>query len=262
MPRSRLRRTAHVLPHSFTLAALFCGFFSVVQSFGAPSPGAAGAAEGLYTAALAILFGAFFDAFDGRVARLTRTESVLGLELDSLADVVTFGVAPASLVYNWSLGRLGLAGLLICFGWVACGAYRLARFNVLAHQAAGARPGPYIVGLPIPAAAAVIVSLVVVAHRAGAEYVGTQGTLAVIVVALSYLMVSRIRFRSFKAVAWRSRRTLAATVLVVLSSVAVWVKLQGAHVFVFLLGLYITLGIAETLLARAPRRDDAVRQGL
>jgi CDP-diacylglycerol---serine O-phosphatidyltransferase len=249
------RRIAAALPNLFTLAALFCGFYAIARSFGASTT------EDLYAAALAILFGAFFDAFDGRVARLTRTESALGLELDSLSDVVTFGVAPASLLYNWGLAELGLAGLLICFAWIAAGALRLARFNVLAQREEG-KPGPFIVGLPIPAAATFVVSLVVLAHHAGDGLAAPAwGSLAVITLVLSLLMVSRFRFRSFKAIQWRSRRTFGAVVLLVLSSIAVWIRLQGAYVFVGLIPLYIGLGVAETLLRRSVR-DDAARQGL
>jgi CDP-diacylglycerol--serine O-phosphatidyltransferase len=255
---NRRRRVLSALPHAFTLGSLFCGFYAIAQSFHATG------LDGLLRAALAILFGAFFDAFDGRIARITRTQSALGLHLDSLADVVTFGVAPAALVYNWGLDRLGVAGLCIAFVWVACGALRLARFNALSqdeHEPASAsvspvgqrRPGKYIVGLPIPAAASVIVSLVVLAQRTGTahQWAGRWG-LAAVVLALSYLMVSRIRFRSFKAVAWRSRRTAVTLVLILTLSVAVWIGLRGAYVFVFLLLAYIAIGLVEAALRRTP----------
>jgi len=96
---------------------------------------------------VAIFFGSFFDAFDGRVARLTRTQSEFGVELDSLADVITFGVAPAILVYKWALAGIGTPGIAICSIYAACGAIRLARFNVLAHAESGTQR--YFVGLPI-----------------------------------------------------------------------------------------------------------------
>jgi phosphatidylserine synthase len=111
-------------------------------------------------------------------------------------------------------------------------------------------------------AAAVIVSLVVLAHHAGGErYIAAQGSLAVLVLSLAFLMVSTVHFRSFKRVRWKSRRTFTIVTLLGLSSIAVWVKLQGAYVFVFLLAVYIGLGIAETLLLRH-RPEDAVRQDL
>lgn len=250
--RMHLRRVAFVLPNLFTLGSLFCGFYAITAAFGGRGE------EPLYQAALAILIGTFFDAFDGRVARMTRTQTALGLQLDSLADVVTFGVAPAALVYNWSLEQLGVTGLIICFGWIAAGALRLARFNVLA-LAADTGPGKYIIGLPIPAAAAVIVALVIVAHHADSG--ATSPGLALIVASLSLLMVSRVRFRSFKAVAWGSRRTVMGIALVTVGSVAVWVGLRGAYVFLFLITLYIGLGLAETILARG-RAHDASRHAV
>jgi CDP-diacylglycerol--serine O-phosphatidyltransferase len=241
-----LRKALFVLPNLFTLGSLFCGFFAIAQSF----HGGGGGPTDLYRAGIAILFAMFFDTFDGRIARLTKTQSALGMELDSLADVVSFGVAPAALVYNWGLNGFGIGGQIIAFTWIACGAIRLARFNVLA-QRAGGKPGKYIVGLPIPVAASVIVALVVVAHATGAARVPVgQAGLAATVLALAYLMVSRIKFRSFKQVGWRSRRTYTAIVLLAVASVALWVELKGAFVFLFLVLLYIGLGLAEALLFR------------
>ena len=111
----------------------------------------------------------FFDGFDGRVARLTKTQSQFGVELDSLADVISFGVAPAMLVYKWALAPLGFVGLFVSFVFAACGALRLARFNVLApaHATTAAAPR-FFVGLPIPLAAGMIVSMVIAHH-------GTRG---------------------------------------------------------------------------------------
>src|SRR5207302_8350515 len=108
---------------------------------------------------VAIFFGNFFDAFDGRVARLTRTQSDFGVELDSLADVISFGVAPAILVYKWALAGLGIGGIVISSIYAACGAIRLARFNVLAHSESGTQR--YFVGLPIPLAAGMLVAVVI-----------------------------------------------------------------------------------------------------
>src|SRR5262245_31157104 len=104
-----LRKTFFILPNLFTLSSVFCGFFSITLCAGLPSM------DALYQAAIAICFGFFFDLADGRVARLTRTQSKLGMELDSLADVITFGAAPALLVYKWGLTRFGLGGIFIAF---------------------------------------------------------------------------------------------------------------------------------------------------
>src|SRR5512133_3368689 len=123
-----LRKAMFVLPNLFTVSSIFLGFYALVLCAGDATP------QQLYQAALAIFFAMFFDGFDGRVARLTRTQSQFGVELDSLADVISFGVVPAMLVYKWALSSLGLVGLLVSFMFTACGALRLARFNVLAHS--------------------------------------------------------------------------------------------------------------------------------
>src|SRR6516164_6621927 len=110
-----LRKTFFILPNLFTLSSVFCGFFAITLS-AAPQPNI----DGLYQAAVAICFAYFFDLADGRVARLTKTQSNLGMQLDSLADVISFGVAPALLVYKWGLTQFGLLGIFIAF--VFCGA--------------------------------------------------------------------------------------------------------------------------------------------
>src|SRR5471030_1552745 len=127
-PRPNLRKLMFVLPNLFTVSSIFCGIYSITLSAGEPT------GDNFYRAAVAIFFGSFFDAFDGRVARMTRTQSDFGVELDSLADVISFGVAPAILVYKWALSSMGTAGMVICAIYAACGAIRLARFNVLAHS--------------------------------------------------------------------------------------------------------------------------------
>src|SRR5579871_3356115 len=124
-----LRKTFFILPNLFTLASVFCGFFAITLCSAQPS------IEQLYQAAIAICFAFFFDLTDGRVARLTKTQSDLGLQLDSLADLLSFGCAPALLVYKWGLSRFGLWGVVIAFVYVAAAALRLARFNVLAMRA-------------------------------------------------------------------------------------------------------------------------------
>src|SRR5436190_16801622 len=106
-PRANLRKLMFVLPNLFTVSSIFCGVYSITLSAGEPS------GDNFYRAAVAIFFGSFFDAFDGRVARLTRTQSDFGVELDSLADVITLAVAPAILVYKWALAGMGLSGIAV-----------------------------------------------------------------------------------------------------------------------------------------------------
>jgi CDP-diacylglycerol--serine O-phosphatidyltransferase len=267
-----LRKTFFILPNLFTLASLFCGFFAIA-SIAAKAQLDMGH---LYQAAIAISFGFFFDVADGRVARLTKTQSSLGLQLDSLADLVTFGVAPALLMYRWGLDKLEThhAGILVAFLFVAAGALRLARFNVLSlaeaaekERSGGSKnPGKYIVGLPVPAAAAVLVGLVVLNHQLGGSFVDVgQAALAMVVVVLSYLMVSRVRFRSFKDVRASRRTITVAAGIVGAAVVAVFFKrVPSAFVFVCLMAAYVALGLLEEVIfyqrRRAERRAEAGKE--
>src|SRR4029079_6968693 len=134
--RFDLKKSLFLLPNMITLTSIFCGFDSIRTSATAQTEAA------FYRAALLIVFAMFFDTLDGRVARATKTQSAFGLQIDSLADVVSFGVAPSMLLYQWTLHRLGLAGLIGAFVFTACGAVRLARFNVLSMGEAGAPTKP------------------------------------------------------------------------------------------------------------------------
>jgi CDP-diacylglycerol--serine O-phosphatidyltransferase len=243
-----------LLPNLITLSAVFCGFQAIVLC------GAASTSESdFFRAALLIVYAMFFDILDGRVARLTKTQSALGVQLDSLADVISFGVAPATLVYRWSLGSLGSLGLVACFTFVAAGVVRLARFNVLTMNESGApkKPGKYIVGLPIPGAAGILVSLVVANHSLAGSLPARPLLLLTVVFLLAVCMVSTIRFRSFKDF----RLTPRSLVLVALglgSTILVAVQLRPAMALVWLLGWYVLIGLCEALLslfARLTRRQ-------
>ena len=138
-PRRRLdlKKTLFILPNMITLASVFCGFNSIRIAGAAQQP------DDLHRAAVLLIFAMFFDLMDGRVARMTKTQSAFGLQLDSLADVISFGVAPAILVYQWVLHRYPVPGLVTAFLFVACATVRLARFNVLSSAPSGApvKPG-------------------------------------------------------------------------------------------------------------------------
>ena len=162
------------------------------------SAAAVGDPSGLSKAALAIFFALVFDGLDGRVARLTKTQSAFGVQIDSLADVVSFGAAPALLVYHWALEPLGVFGALAAFSFLACGALRLARFNVLAEEGSG--PTNHFVGLPIPAPAGLLALLVLVHQQEPGAVVHDSVGVAACVVVLAYLMVSNVRYRNFKHV--------------------------------------------------------------
>jgi len=239
------RKTYYILPNLFTLSNAFSGFVSISLS----SSGEGGA--NLYLAALAICFGFFFDTFDGRVARLTKTQTDLGRDLDSLSDLITFGAAPALLVYKWGLSSFGRLGIFIAGLFLCAGAMRLARFNVLSRreEAQGHKnPGKYTLGLTIPAAASVVVLLVLVSHGVGMYQAASQALVAVVVLALSYLMVSRIRFRSFKDI--RPTKKTFGVVLLVAAGWAVMRmnRVHDALIFLTLIAAYIALGVAEEII--------------
>src|SRR5512137_3107044 len=235
--RVKLRKAMFVLPNLFTVSSIFLGFYALTLCTGDATP------EQLYRAAIAIFFAMFFDAFDGRVARMTKTQSDFGMELDSLADVLSFGAAPALLVYKWALAPLGALGLFLSFSFAACGALRLARFNVLAHRGDKASHR-FFVGLPIPLAAGAIVSVVIAHYRQYGAPVspGSQVPIAVGVGLLSFLMVSTIRYRTFKDL-HLSRRSLAAFAVVVAAGVALAVATRASFVLPAYMGAYILMGI-------------------
>lgn len=239
-----LRKAMFVLPNLFTVSSILLGFYAMTLCAGDASP------EQLNRAALAIFFAIFFDAFDGRVARMTRTQSEFGVELDSLADVISFGAAPALLVFKWALAPLGFAGFFVAFAFAACGALRLARFNVLAHRGDKASHR-FFVGLPIPLAAGCIVSLVIAHYRAFGSVTdpATRVPVAVVVALLSFLMVSTVRYRTFKDV-HLSPRSLAVFGFLSLAGLAVGIATRASFVLVVYMGAYIAMGLAESIFFR------------
>lgn len=241
-----LRKSLFILPNLFTLSSVLCGYYAVVLCSDRSSP------DNFYRAALLIIFAMFFDTIDGRVARLTKTQSAIGVQLDSLADVLSFGMAPAVLVYHWSLHALGLAGVMIAFAYVACGCIRLARFNVITTNTTGApkKPGKYILGLPIPAAAGILISMVVANTFGRIE--GSPMIMAAVVLALSFFMVSTIKFRSFKDLKlnWRT----GVFVLFATGSTAfVALRFHTSLALIWFLTSYVAIGLAETLIRLAGR---------
>ncbi len=247
-----LRKAMFVLPNLFTVSSIFLGFYALVLCAGDATP------QQLYQAALAIFFAMFFDGFDGRVARMTKTQSEFGVQLDSLADVISFGAAPALLVYKWALAPLGLIGLFVAFSFAACGALRLARFNVLA-QRGDKGSSRFFVGLPIPLAAGAIVALVIAHYRqfGSTTDAATRVPVALVVALLSFLMVSTIRYRTFKDL-HLSTKSLAVFLFISVAGVAVGIATRASFVLVVYMAAYVAMGIAESLIARArPARDEA-----
>ena len=200
------------------------------------------------------------------MARLTKTQTDLGRDLDSLADVITFGAAPALMVYKWGLTSFGRLGILIAGLFVCAGALRLARFNTLSRreEAGGAKgPGKYILGLSIPTAASVLVFMVIVSHNAGQYQLVSESSTAVIVLVLSVLMVSRVRFRSFKDLRLSGKTVGVVLLLAGACTAIVFAGLKKAFIFLFLSVAYITLGLAEEIIFFRSRRQaarDAARE--
>lgn len=189
---TRFRRGASILPSLFTIGNLFLGFWAIIKTL-----------NGQYDAAAPLILGAIvLDMLDGRIARLTGTASEFGAELDSLADVISFGVAPALLTYRWGFEAVPRAGWLAAFLFLVCGTLRLARFNVQKHVV----DGRYFVGLPIPAAAGQVAAVVyVLPEPLDGRPLAVLTAMAVI--ALGFLMVSTLRYASFKNVDLRRRRS-------------------------------------------------------
>lgn len=257
--RVNLRKSLFLLPNLITLSSVFCGFYAILLC------GRGADEQDFYRAALLIVYAMFFDIIDGRVARLTKTQSALGVQLDSLADVISFGVAPAALIYRWSLESLGPVGLFACFAFVSCGVIRLARFNVLTTNESGApkKPGKYIVGLPIPGAAGIVVSLVVASHASGNAQLPQQNVFVLaVVLVISACMVSTIRFRSFKDLRL-NLRTAVFVGFAVASTAFVALTTKPAFALVWLVTSYVVIGLAEAIfsistrtLRRARRRGE------
>lgn len=173
----------YVLPNLMTTGNLFCGFFAIIQAL-----------KGNFTfGAYAIVAAAVFDLLDGRLARLTRSTSKFGAEYDSLCDLVSFGVAPGIMLFQWALNPFGRLGWIACFLFVTCGALRLARFNVQVNVV----EGNYFQGLPIPMAAGIVASSILAFTDLELEASGNIGLLAMTVL-LAFVMVSTFRYRSFK----------------------------------------------------------------
>ena len=230
------RRGIYILPSLFTVGTLVCGYFAILSTLKGSQMLAAGIGAGLSlvafdNAAKAIGWAVLFDGLDGRIARLTNSSSDFGREFDSLADVITFGIAPAFLAYAWGVRslqevygtqlvqHLRQVGWIITFTFVICGAARLARFNI--DSTKGTSDRRYFIGLPIPAAAGVVAALVHWAKYPVNEWTFGIVWLGVIAV-LGFLMVSRVRYPSFKTIDLRRRRPYVAIILIGLIVWAIW----------------------------------------
>lgn len=200
------RQGIFLLPNLFTTAALFAGFYAIIAAMRGD----------FENAAVAIFFAMVLDGLDGRIARLTHTSSKFGAEYDSLADMVSFGVAPALVVFSWALGGLGKFGWSAAFIYVACAALRLARFNTQIDTA----DKNYFTGLASPAAAAILASTVWVCHDLG--WVGNalphqvSVLVGILTATVGFLMIANFPYYSFKSIDFRGRVPFVVMIAVVL----------------------------------------------
>lgn len=232
------RRGIYLLPNLFTTAALFAGFYSIVQAM-----------NGNYEAsAVAIFVAMVMDGLDGRVARLTRTQSAFGAEYDSLSDMVSFGVAPALVVYVWALKGMGKLGWIAAFVYCAGAALRLARFNTQ-HDVADRR---YFQGLASPAAAALIAGLIWAMHDLGIKGPEIRWLAWGVTLFAGLTMVSNIRYYSGKDINLRRSVPFAVVLLIVLGFILI--SLDPAQVLFGGFVLYALSGYAMWLWDKRPRR--------
>ncbi len=255
-PRKPPRRAAYVLPTLFTSGNVFLGFLAILRTFEgalAASTGNPGYNPDFALAAKAIGVAVLLDGLDGRIARMTNTVSAFGRELDSLADVITFGIAPAVLAFAWGVEfaapggflRDHRAGYFIAFLFLLCGAARLARFNVQTNpkpKNPGRPDRKYFVGLPIPAAAAAVAAVIYAQGCAPLQDWLLSALWLTLLAALSFLMVSTWRYPSFKEL--NLLKPQSPLILILLGSLVYLIWNFGQTVLLLMAATYVLSGIA------------------
>ena len=217
------RKGIHILPSLFTTGNVFCGFYAFVAVLN----------EDFYHAAWAIAVGVIFDGLDGRIARLTKTTSAFGMQYDSLADIITFGMAPAFLSYAWVLKPFGRLGWMAAFLFLLCTALRLARFNVTKSDTHGS----HFIGLPSPAAAVVVASIVIAFEDLFATRINPF-IMVMVIYGLAFLMVSNIKYPAFKKLDFKKRVAFSRFLFVILFF---YVLATIPRVALFILGITYTV---------------------
>jgi CDP-diacylglycerol--serine O-phosphatidyltransferase len=235
---TKMRKGIYILPNLLTTGNLLCGFWAIISVF----------QERFYFAAVAILLAAVFDVLDGKVAKLSGATSKFGMQYDSLADLVSFGMAPALLAFSWALRPYGKFGWLAAFLFVACGAIRLARFNVLASSG----ETKYFKGLPIPVAAAMIAFTILLYFQLIETGWVKDIVILVMIYILAFLMVSNIRYFSFKELDLAKRKPFSIFIFVVLSLIVIVME-PVVVLFAFVL-FYVFSGPVNMVLAWRKKR--------
>ncbi|MCJ7705663.1 MAG: CDP-diacylglycerol--serine O-phosphatidyltransferase [Desulfobacterales bacterium] len=238
----KMRKGVYILPNLFTTGNLFCGFWAIISVF----------QEKFYYAAVAILLASVFDILDGKVARLSGATSKFGVQYDSLADLISFGVAPALLAFSWALRPYGRFGWLAAFLFVVCGALRLARFNVM--SASGETK--YFKGLPIPAAATMIALTILLYLRLIETAWVKDIVILVMIYVLAFLMVSNIRYFSFKELDLARRKPFSFFIFIVLSMIVIVME----PVIVLFVSIFFYILSGPVNMIRAWQRKRAMRK--
>jgi len=242
-----MRKGIYILPNLFTTGSLFAGFYGIVS----------GVNGDFRTAAIWILVSAVFDGLDGKVARATGTTSKFGVEYDSLADLVAFGVAPGLLMYLWALKPFGRLGWLAAFLFVVCGALRLARFNVQVDTVESKR----FIGLPIPAAASMVSATILFFHHMGWPSSYKKLAILILIYLLAFLMVSNVKYYSFKDPEMIKKQPFGFLVLLVLLLIVI--AAEPAIMMFVLFCCYILSGPIAFIVSfpRRRRLEKAIHKG-
>lgn len=222
---SKLRKGIYVLPNLFTLAALFCGFYAIVMAMG----------NQYESSAIGVFFAMVLDSLDGRVARMTNTQSAFGAQMDSLADMVSFGAAPALITYEWTLKDLGRWGWFAAFVYCACAALRLARFNVNTEVV----DKRFFQGLPSPAAAALVMGFIWLITVLGVPPSELTWVSFALCLYAGLTMVSNVPFYSFKD--FQMRKSVPFAVIV---SIALIIAVINIHPPIVLFSLFLFYGVS------------------
>jgi CDP-diacylglycerol--serine O-phosphatidyltransferase len=247
LQKNRIRRRGiYLLPNAFTTAALFAGFYAIVQAMNARFD----------QCGMAILWAMILDSLDGRVARLTRTQSAFGAEYDSLSDMVSFGAAPALIMYEWALKGMGKLGWIAAFVYVAGAALRLARFNVMLDVA----DKRWFTGIPSPSAAALVAGFVWIMDDYAIDAGSVRWLAWAITVFAGLTMVSNVKFYSFKTINLKRSVPFVAILSIVLAFALV--SYQPALVFfgafvLYALSGYVLWAWGAIKHGRSPRPSDA-----
>jgi CDP-diacylglycerol--serine O-phosphatidyltransferase len=226
-----MKKGIYILPNSLTLCGMFFGFYSILSAI-----------KGNYVhAASAIIIADVFDGLDGWVARLTGSNTRFGIELDSLSDLVAFGIAPSIMVYKWAIAPFGRIGIAVAFLFAACGALRLARYNIQM----GSTESKAFTGMPIPGAATILATLVLFHHELLGGAPERNVFILLLTVFLAILMVSTLKFHGLKEIDFRKRKPFWILVAVVLAFAIIVIHPEIA-LFVFAM-IYLTEGIVENI---------------